>query len=210
MESPRLVLASTSRYRRELLDRLGLAYEAVAHLFDEDTLKGQVPDTQELALRLARGKALSLQPHHPGAFIVGSDSVLDLGGVVLSKPVTRQRAIEQLQQMRGREHRLITAMCVAGPEGVCMEHVEVFSLVVRPDLSDEALARYVDADEPLDCCGSYRIESRGMALFASIGPTAPEALTQEASVGGTDYTAIMGLPLVALVTMLRGVGFQIP
>jgi septum formation protein len=193
---PALVLASTSPYRKKLLARLGLPFEAIAPDCDEDQLKaGLRLEPAALALTLARAKAESLRASQPGAVIVGGDQLVELDGDVLGKPGTAERAVAQLGRLRGRSHRLLTAMVLALPDGSVREHLDVHTLTMAA-LSDDALTRYVASDLPLDCAGSYKIESRGVAL-----------LTQ---VEGHDPSAIEGLPLMALASALRGLGFQIP
>lgn len=198
--SPRLVLASTSRYRRELLDRLGVAYSAVPHDVDERAFEERWRDAgggsaEDLALALAHAKADSVRRCEPRAWIVGSDQACDLGGELLHKPGTAEGARAQLSRLSGTTHRLVTTIALHGPDGSKRQHVEVHRLRARV-LTDDEIARYVAADDPLDCAGSYRIESRGIALFESVG--------------GSDFTAITGLPLIALVTMLRAAGFPVP
>lgn len=194
--SPALILASSSPYRVELMQRLGLPFEAVAHRCDEDALKTDDPEPVGLAAQLARLKALSLVEAHPGALIIGSDQVAELEGEILSKPGTEERAVAQLKRLRGRDHRLITAVALVGPGGEVLEEaVNVHTMRVRADLSDAELASYVARDQPLDCGGSYKIESLGIALFDAIA--------------GEDFTAIVGLPLVTVVSMLRRAGVAV-
>ncbi len=195
MSARRLVLASTSPYRRLLIERLGIPFEADAPDCDEDALKRPGLSPRELALMLARAKAQSLSSKHAGAYILGSDQLVDLDGKVLGKPHTIEGAIAQLRSMRGRCHQLITAMALVTPSGAIEEHLDVHTLAMR-DLSDESLARYVERERPLDCAGSYKIESGGIALFERIE--------------GADFSAITGLPLMALTGMLRKHGFVVP
>ncbi len=190
----RLILASTSRHRRALLDRLGIDYEALPHACDEAAAQASALAPEALAADLALAKAQSLRPAHPGAWILGSDQVLDLDGEVLGKPGSPERAVEQLARLQGRSHRLLTAACLLGPDGQRREALDVHTLRMRA-LDAAALARYVAADQPLDCCGSYMIEARGIALFESIQ--------------GSDFTAIVGLPMIAVVSMLAEAGFPV-
>ena len=190
-----LVLASTSRYRASLLERLGVSFTAAAPLCDEDALKDPSLPLDQLALLLARAKARSLAPHHPDAFVLGGDQVADLDGEMLDKPHTRAGAIAQLSRLRGRSHRLWTAMALRGPDGDEQAHIDLHTITLR-HLSDGEIARYVDADQPLDCAGSYKIEGRGIALVEQID--------------GADFTAITGMSLIALTTMLRARGFNVP
>lgn len=190
----KLVLASTSRYRRELLERLGLPFEARAPLCDEEALKAPDLAPEALASLLALAKAESLRATEPAAAIVGSDQLAAIDGVILGKPGTAARAEEQLARLAGRTHALVTAVAVAHPGGV-LTHLDVTRLTMRP-LGAEAIARYVAADAPLDCAGSYRLEARGVTLFSRIE--------------SADHTAIVGLPLMALTEMLVSLGFPIP
>lgn len=195
MTSLQLVLASTSRYRRDLMDRLGLEYEAVAHEVDEDAFKWDGQDPVALARGLSEAKARSLAARYPDAFILGSDQVAVSGAEILSKPGTAQRAQAQLRQLQGRSHRLITGVALWTPSGELWSEVEEHAMRMRA-LGEEEIRRYVVADAPLDCCGSYRIERRGIALFESID--------------GADFTAIIGLGLIRVTSLLRRAGFTIP
>ncbi len=190
----KLVLASTSRYRASLLERLGVPFTTAAPLCDEEALKDARLPLDHLALHLARAKARSLAPVHPDSFVLAGDQIAELDGQVLGKPHTRENAIAQLSALRGRSHRLWTAMVLRAPDGDEQAHIDLHTLTLR-QLSDEEIARYVAADQPLDCAGSYKIEGRGIALVESID--------------GADFTAITGLSLIALTTMLKARGFTI-
>jgi septum formation protein len=189
-----LVLASTSRYRRALLERLALPFEAVAPPFDEEAAKPTLAhlDPEALSLALARGKALSVARTRPGAIVIGSDQIATIDGAKLDKPGTAERACAQLRLLAGRTHRLVTSVVVARGDEV-LEHVDVHELTLRP-LTDAQIARYVAADAPLDCAGSYRSESLGVALFESVR--------------GEDATAVIGLPLVAVTRSLARLGLD--
>lgn len=189
-----LILASTSKYRRALLERLGLPFECVAPAVDEDAWKERGLAPEELARTLAREKALAVARERPAAVVIGSDQVCALGDEVLDKPGTRAVALERLGRLAGRTHRLVTAVCVArGDER--LEFADVTRLSMRP-LTAAQVARYVDADEPFDCAGGYKLETRGVALFERIE--------------SADQTAIVGLPLMALVAALDRFGFELP
>lgn len=190
-QSPQLILGSTSKYRRELLGRLGVPFTVEAPKFDENSLKGQIPDPKTLAETLAFEKAKSLR--RPGVCIIGSDQVAALGTQVLGKPGTPEKALQSLQTLRGRSHQLFTAVCLILDEQV-LRFTDVTSLQMR-DLSDENLKRYIQEDQPLDCAGSYKIEQRGIRLF--------ESLQTE------DFTAIQGLPLLKLTRSLKQLGFKV-
>lgn len=192
---PRLVLASTSPYRRSLLERLGVPFSVQAPRCDEDALKEHGKSPSYIAMRLARAKAMSLIAVHPDAFILGSDQLVDLDEQILGKPHTEAGAIAQLKRLRGRPHHLVTAMALVCPNGEIEGHLEVQTLRMR-NLSDAEIERYVARDQPLDCAGSYKIEQAGISLFESIE--------------GTDFTAITGLPLMKLADLLRSHGFHAP
>lgn len=190
-----LVLASTSPYRKVLLDRLGLPFSQAAPKVDESAFKSQGSlGAAGLARLLATEKVNSLISQYPLDTIIGGDQVVDLDGKILGKPTTIEAAIDQLIELSGRSHRLATAVAV-WDEGRLNTHVDITTLTMRT-LELSAIKRYVEADEPLDCAGSYKLESRGISLFERIETA--------------DYTAIIGLPLMALTSMLRGVGYVIP
>lgn len=192
----RLVLASTSSYRRDLLARLGLAFDQLAPAVDEEAWKSKGAAPRELARQLAAAKARAVATAlgDDDAVVIGSDQVCALDGRVFGKPGDAAGALEQLRELRGRTHEILTAVCVVGPGGD-WEHTDVARLRVR-DLDDAALMRYVAADEPFDCAGSYKLEARGIALFEAIECA--------------DHTAIVGLPLVALTGELARRGFRLP
>ncbi len=194
MTSPPLVLASESPYRRELLDRLHISYQAHAHRFDERGLAIE-SSLEQHAVALAVAKAESLAALFPKAVIVASDQIAELQGQVLHKPGSIENARHQLAQMQGRTHRLLTAVVVRSPDGSVQSSLDVHRMHMRGLDADE-IDRYLALDTPLDCCGSYKIECAGIALFDRIE--------------GDDFTAIMGLPLLALGRMLRSLGYQVP
>ncbi len=189
-----LVLASTSSYRRVLLERLGLSFRSKAPICDERSLAAEESDPIRLAGKLAHAKAASLAPEEPGATLIGCDQVLSCNGQVFGKPGTLERAVDQLVSLSGKEHALITALVVLSGTKT-FRHTDVTKLRMRP-LSRAAIERYVLADQPLDCAGSYKIESRGITLFERIE--------------SNDQTAITGLPLIALTSILTELGFQLP
>ena len=187
-----LVLASTSRYRRELLERLRLPFEIARPEVDESPLPGERPET--LAVRLADAKARAIAGARPGAWVIGSDQVADLDGTALGKAGTREGAVAQLLAMSGRAVAFRTAVCLVRDE---VSFPAVDTTIVRfRDLSPEEVARYVDAEQPLDCAGSFKSEGLGIALFEAIETRDP--------------TALVGLPLVATAGLLRRAGFALP
>ncbi|MEW4567853.1 Maf family protein [Tautonia sp. JC769] len=191
-----LILASTSPYRRALLERLGLPFRCRAPGVDEDQFKAVGLPPRELADRLAIAKAdavARLEPD-PRSIVIGSDQLVAFEGRVLGKPGSVERAVEQLLSLAGREHELITAMAVIQGTNV-VQHTDVARLRLRP-LSRAEIERYILADRPIDCAGSYKLEARGVALFDRIV--------------SDDHSAITGLPLIALTTILRDLGVSIP
>jgi len=189
-----LVLASTSVYRRALLERLGVPFRCRAPLCDETLLKQECLNPTKLAERLAFAKADSLVSAEPDAAIIGCDQLVCFEGQVFGKPLTAARAIDQLTAMAGRSHELITALVVIRGEW-SYHQTDVTTLWLRP-LTRAAIERYVAADQPFDCAGSYKLEARGIVLFEEIE--------------SKDHTAITGLPLIALVSILRELGIEIP
>ena len=188
--APRLILASSSPYRRELLARLHLPFEAIAPHIDESPLGGETPEAT--ALRLARAKAEAIALSHPGALVIGSDQVATLDGAQIGKPGGHARALAQLQTMRGREVVFHTALCLwDGRSGTAeVENVQVF--VRFRDLPDAELDAYLRIEQPYDCAGSAKNEGLGIALIERIDSSDPTTLT--------------GLPLIALTGMLRRAG----
>jgi septum formation protein len=161
---------------------------------DEDALKDPRLAPGELAERLALAKAESLEPLEPAATILGCDQVLAWNGRVYGKPGSEPSAIEQLCSFSGNTIELITAVAVWG-RGHRFTHTDVATLTMRR-LTRAEIERYVAADRPLDCAGSFKLEARGICLFERIE--------------SCDYSAIIGLPLIALTTMLRDLGFEVP
>jgi septum formation protein len=192
--SPDLVLASTSPYRRALLERLGVPFRCRTPQVDEDALKAVADEPCALAERLARAKAASVAAFEPSAVVIGGDQLVEFEGRVFGKPGSTDRAVEQLEMLAGRPHRLITAVAV-WRRGEMVVHNDVTVLHMRP-LGRAEIERYVATDRPIDCAGSYKLEERGIVLF--------ERIISE------DQTAITGLPLIALTTILRALGISIP
>ena len=187
-----LILASTSPYRRALLERLGPPFRAIDPGVDEDEIKRVEPDPKRLAERLAVAKATAIRM--PETVVIGGDQLVASEGQILGKPGSVEAAIAQLSSLAGKTHNLVTALAVADPSGVWL-HCDVTRLSVR-NLTLDEVRRYVEVDRPLDCAGSYRLEARGITLFESIA--------------SSDHSAIIGLPLIALTTRLRQLGFAIP
>ena len=190
----RLILASTSVYRRELLNRLRLPFDVARPDVDETPRPNEAP--RDLAVRLAHAKAsvvAALQSDN--AWALGSDQVAELDGQPLGKPGGRDAAIAQLQAMRGRPVRFHTALCVAHQDGRNFAELDLTEVHFRM-LDDAEIARYVDAEQPFDCAGSFKSEGLGITLFERID--------------NQDPTALVGLPLIATCRLLRQAGFALP
>ncbi|HEV2606600.1 MAG TPA: Maf family nucleotide pyrophosphatase [Xanthomonadaceae bacterium] len=194
MPTARLTLASTSTYRRQLLDRLGLPYSVVSPTTDESRLPDEAPHA--MSERLARAKADAVAALHPDAWVIGSDQVAECDAVALGKPGDHARAVAQLRAASGRTVRFHTSVCLRCiATAVALIHRDVTEVVFRT-LDDDSIERYLRAERPYDCAGSFKSEGLGIALFESIR--------------SDDPTALIGLPLIALARMLREAGFSIP
>jgi septum formation protein len=191
---PDVILASSSRYRRELLQRLIRGFRSQSPHVDERSFQTPGIDPEQLARTLAYEKARALAIENPESLVIGSDQLVDLNQTVLGKPGSVEAAVEQLMSMAGQSHRLITAVCVLHDDRK-VEFSDVTVLTMR-SLTREEATRYVERDQPLDCAGSYKIESLGISLFHNIQTN--------------DFTAIMGLPLIQLSHVLREAGMPIP
>ena len=190
----RIVLASTSPYRHELLERLGIAFEVARPEVDEAALTGESPDA--LAIRLAEAKGRAVASDYPDALIIGSDQVADLDGRQLHKPGNRDNAIDQLTAASGRRVRFITAVCVVDAATGAAATRSVETLVTFRLLDRALIERYVDREQPFDCAGSAKAEGLGIALIERIA--------------STDPTALIGLPLIAVTDLLAACGVRIP
>lgn len=190
----RVVLGSTSRYRAELLRRLGIAFEQRAPGTDEDVVAGEGPAGR--AVRLAQAKAVAAGAGLSDALVIGSDQVAELDGVLLDKPGTAAIARAQLSASSGRVVHFHTAVCVidtrTGRQHACRDHTRVHFRTLLPAEID----RYIAHEQPLDCAGSFKCEGLGISLF--------ERIENE------DPTALVGLPMIALARLLRECGMAIP
>jgi septum formation protein len=191
-----LILASTSPYRRQLLERLGVPFRCVAPAVDERAIQAlfDAVSAAELAEHLAMAKAVSVSRTEPAATVIGSDQVCVCGDRIFNKPGSAAAASEQISFLAGKTHQLITAVCICHA-GVLLRRRDVTTLTMLP-LARDQIERYVAADQPLDCAGSYKLEARGICLFESIQ--------------SADHTAITGLPLLAVADFLRSLGYSIP
>ena len=190
--APPLILASTSRYRRELLERLRLPFEVIAPLVDEAPLPGEVPAV--LAQRLAMAKARAVAAQHPGAIVIGSDQVADLHGQAIGKPGTHERAVAQLRSMRGQRITFQTAVAVVHANRGYAQGLLASVVVSFRDLSDAQIEHYLRTEQPYDCAGSAKCETLGIALLEAID--------------SDDPTALIGLPLIRTCRLLREAGLD--
>jgi septum formation protein len=189
-----LILASSSKYRRELLSRLRLPFESISPDIDERPLPGEPPSGT--ASRLAREKARAVGAGRASALVIGSDQVASLDGAPLDKPLTHERAARQLAAMSGREATFHTGLCLLDvASGRCRETVVPYVVRLRA-LTPDQIERYLRAETPYDCAGSAKVESLGIALLEWMR--------------GDDPTALVGLPLIALTGMLAAEGVALP
>lgn len=192
---PRLILASTSRYRRELLERLRLPFETIAPEVDETPLPGETPP--DLCQRLSLAKAHAVAARHPGALVIGSDQVAACDGEPVGKPHTHERAVAQLLRMSGRAITFHTGLALVrhGVAGDVVEQVlRVPVEVVFRSLSLDEIETYLRLEQPYDCAGSAKCETLGIGLLEAIH--------------STDPTALVGLPLIATCRLLRAAGLD--
>lgn len=187
-----LILGSSSPYRKELLERLGLDFTCQSPEIDETLLKGETP--AQLAGRLSVLKARAIAKDHPGCVVIGSDQVLDLDGKCLGKPLTHEKAIQQLTDMSGKTVTFHSAMCVIDALGNEQTADVTTELVIR-ELSPEAIEAYLQHEKPYRCAGSAKIEKMGIAIIKEFR--------------STDPTAIIGLPLIRLTEMLSKAGIEV-
>ncbi len=189
---PRLILASTSRYRRELLERLRLPFEVVAPQVDETPLPGERP--AEIAERLALAKAQAVAEQYPDAVVIGSDQVADLDGRAIGKPGSHERAVQQLRSMSGRVVVFHTAVSVLHQAGGFARSVRSPVTVRVRALAEAEIEHYLRTEQPYDCAGSAKAETLGIALL--------EAIESD------DPTALVGLPLIRTCALLRAAGID--
>ena len=191
---PQLILASTSRYRQALLERLGIPFTALAPETAEDTLAGELPPDR--ALRLSVAKAHAIATRRPDAVVIGSDQVAAIGNRILDKPGNAARCRSQLTVASGSSARFHTGCAVIAPQtGIRLLHIDTTTVFFR-SLTDQEIERYVERERPLDCAGGFRVEGLGISLFESIE--------------SRDPTALIGLPLIWLAGALRRAGFVVP
>lgn len=193
LAAPTLVLASSSPYRRELLERLRIPFVIDRPATDETPQPGE--SAPALALRLALSKVHAVAERHPKALIIGSDQVLFHQGRLLGKPGNFEHALNQLKSMQGQTVHFHTALCLFDTRDQSHQLLDVPTLVRFRNLPEDELVNYLHAEQPYDCAGSAKSEGLGITLIESIE--------------GDDPNALIGLPLIALTTMLRKVGYPL-
>lgn len=188
-----LILASSSPYRRELLERLQLPFKVLSPDIDETPLAGERPE--QTALRLAQAKARKIAATNPDALIIGCDQVATLDGLQLGKPLTHENAVRQLTLMRGRSVIFHSALCLYNAANQQMQADVVPYTVTFRDLSDAQIENYLRKEQPYHCAGSAKSEGLGIAIIAAML--------------GDDPNALIGLPLIRLIDMLNSQGVAI-
>lgn len=187
---PQLILASSSRYRRAMLERLRIPFESISPDVDETPHPGETPAA--LALRLSIAKAQAVAGKHPGSIVIGSDQVATIDGAPIGKPGNFERAQQQLRQLSGRVVEFHSALAVT--DGQRIEQADIITYCHFRTLSEAAIDAYLRAEQPFDTAGSAKAESLGIALMESMR--------------SDDPTAIIGLPLIALTGMLSRFGLD--
>lgn len=193
---PRLILASSSRYRRGLLERLRVPFDVVAPEIDETPLPDETPCATALRLAAAKARAAAERARAPhGALVIGSDQVATFDGLQIGKPGTHARALAQLQAMRGRDVEFHSALCLYDSRSGATQSEDIVTRVRFRTLTDVELDAYLRAETPYDVAGSAKSEGLGIALLDAID--------------SDDPTALVGLPLIALTRMLRAAGYPL-
>jgi septum formation protein len=190
---PRLVLASSSRYRRELLERLRVPFDVIAPNIDETPFDDETPETTAVRLSIAKARAAAVQA--PGALVIGSDQVATFDGRQIGKPGSHENAFEQLRAMRGRSVVFHSALCLFDSRSDDVQSADIVTRVQFRDVSDAEIDAYLRAETPYDVAGSAKSEGLGITLLDAID--------------SSDPTALVGLPLIALSRMLRAAGFPL-
>jgi septum formation protein len=188
-----LILASSSEYRRQLLQKLQIAFNSISPKIDETALEGEKP--HQTALRLAQDKAKKIGAEYPHALVIGCDQVATLDGIELGKPGNHQNATKQLQMMRGREVTFHSALCLYNAATGNMQTDVVPYLVRFRQLTDEQIENYLNKEQPYQCAGSAKSEGLGIALMERMI--------------GEDPNALIGLPLIKLISMLNNEGVSV-
>jgi septum formation protein len=188
-----LILASESQYKKNILKRLEIAFSTDAPAIDETPHRGE--SARALSVRLAKQKAETVAAKHPTATVISTDQSAEVDGEILGKPGTIANACTMLQKLSGKTVSFFTSVGVIAPNHPCLIHTEEVIVTIRA-LDRQEIERYVAKDKPLDCAGSFKVESLGISLFTSVK--------------SEDPTALEGLPLIRLCQWLRDQGFNIP
>jgi MAF protein len=189
-----LVLASTSPYRKALLDRLELSFLTYKPDVNEARQNNETPE--QLVIRLAESKAQAAKSQHPDALIIGSDQVAVCENTVLGKPGSHEIAVQQLQQLSGQQVSFLTGLCLLDTENGDYKSILIPYSVIFRQLNDQQIEQYLLAEKPYNCAGSFKSEGLGISLFERME--------------GDDPTALIGLPLIQLVTWLNEAGVEVP
>lgn len=189
----KIILASKSPYRKELLSKLHIPFECLSSSVDEDKFKNEITDPFKLATTLAYEKAQDVFKKNQDAIIIGSDQLGSIENKILSKPHTQENALKELMHLQGKEHKLITSVCILSKDSK-IEFQNVTTLKMK-SLTEKQIQQYISIDKPFDCAGSYKLECSGIALFEKI-------VTD-------DQSAIIGLPLLELSIHLQDLGFSV-
>jgi septum formation protein len=192
LNHPPLILASTSIYRRELLERLQIPFQTAAPAVDETPLAGE--SAKQTSWRLSREKALAVAAIHPNALIIGSDQVALMDDQQIGKPLIHENAVRQLRSMRGKSVIFYTALTLLNASTGAMQTQVAENCVCFRDLSDDEIESYLRKEQPYHCAGSAKSEGLGIALISRIE--------------GEDPNALIGLPLILLVSMLKNEGIS--
>ena len=188
-----LILASESPYKKKIFKRLDLPFFTAAPSVDETPNKSE--SARALTIRLAVAKAQTISTNYPNACVISTDQSADCAGEILGKPQSKDRAVDMLHRLSGKDVSFFTTVGFCAPDTPLLLHTEEVIVSIR-ELSLAEIVRYIDADEPLDCAGSFKVERRGVSLFRSVK--------------SEDPTALEGLPLIQLCQWLRDQGFRIP
>ncbi len=190
----KIILASTSISRKQQLQRLNISFATVSPNVNEDDLKDKGLDHTQLSRELSLLKTRSISTLYDEAIVIGGDTIASFNGVILSKPKTKEKGFEQLKMLAGKEHKLITSVAIKA-DGQEYVHTCVANMKMR-NITDEQILRYIEVDEPLYSCGSYRLDALGISLFQCID--------------SKDYTAIIGIPLMWTAKTLTEIGVSVP
>jgi len=191
---PEIILASSSAYRKLLLERLKLEFSVISPDIDESPLDQESPE--HLVVRLAREKARAVSKQRPAAIVIGSDQLAVFENRIIGKPGTDDAAVQQLRSFSGQCVQFLTAVRLCCADSGFDAGAMILTEVIFRDLSDDEIRRYVELDQPLDCAGGFKSEAAGISLLTSMR--------------SQDPTAIIGLPLITVSTLLREAGFEAP